>query len=39
MEVQTFQHVVRMTFVNGQPAYADGRVSDTVRGMAAQFVR
>lgn len=39
MEGQTFQHVVRMTFVNGQPAYADGRVSDTVRGMAVQFVR
>ena len=39
MEGQTFQHAVRMTFVNGQPAYADGRVSDTVRGMAAQFVR
>ena len=39
MEGQTFQHAVRMTFVNGQPAYADGRVSDSVRGMAAQFVR
>lgn len=39
MEGQTFQHAVRMTFVNGKPAYADGRVSDALRGMAAQFVR
>ena len=28
-----------MTFVNGRPAYADGRVNEDVRGMAVQFVR
>ena len=39
MEGQTFRHAVRMTFVNGRPAYADGRVNEDVRGMAVQFAR
>jgi len=28
-----------MTFVNGQPVYADGRVAEEARGMAVQFAR
>ena len=39
MEGQTFRHAVWMTFVNGQPVYADGRVAEEARGMAVQFAR
>lgn len=39
MEGQTFRHAVWMTFVNGQPVYADGRVGEEARGMAVQFAR
>ena len=39
MEGQTFWHAVWMTFVNGQPVYADGRVAEEARGMAVQFAR
>ena len=39
MEGQTFRHAVWMTFVNGLPVYADGRVAEEARGMAVQFAR
>ncbi|MDL2277062.1 dihydroorotase [Parabacteroides sp. OttesenSCG-928-G07] len=36
-EGTTFRHRVSRTFVNGQEAYADGVVADSVRGMALEF--
>lgn len=36
-EGYTFAHTVRMTFVNGTPAYSDGKVNDEVRGMEVAY--
>ncbi|MDR1454498.1 MAG: dihydroorotase [Tannerella sp.] len=38
LEGQVFHTRVWKTFVNGQPVYADGRVNDSVRGMALKYV-
>jgi dihydroorotase len=36
-EGHTFGHSVLKTFVNGQPAYDDGRINDSVRGMEVRY--
>lgn len=37
-EGYTFHHSVWKTFVNGQLAYTDGRVNDSVRGMEVRYL-
>lgn len=37
MEGYTYRHSVKYTFVNGELAYSDGRVCDTVRGRELKF--
>ena len=37
-EGYTFHHGVWKTFVNGQLAYTDGRVNDSVRGMEVRYL-
>ncbi|MCD7978504.1 MAG: dihydroorotase [Tannerellaceae bacterium] len=37
-EGTTFGHTVRNTFVNGEIAYADGQVNETIRGMEVKYL-
>ncbi|SEG20351.1 dihydroorotase [Parabacteroides chinchillae] len=36
-EGYTFHHAIWKTFVNGQLAYSDGRINDSVRGMEVKY--